>query len=540
MPHSLVDVVIPTFDRTTSLKRAVESALNQGELINKIIVIDDGSSISTINYLKSNIVTLPKTEVIFHHRVGNPGLIRNAGIKNSKSSFIAFLDSDDFWLPGKIELQLRQFYKHNELEIVCSNARIYKDVIVKNRYFNRDSGYISKLQLYKKNWIITSSVLIKTASIKKVNGIIENQDLQGLEDYFTWLILIGKRNTFYMKECLVGYTFSEDSHSKLKLFSTLDLMIAFRKIFTIRQRIFFFLVLIPGILKKILFEFLKQVFQVRLKVLESLRNESFIRQRLYAFTTNLQTRRFQNHNLNFSPTIQGILQRKRPFNDKYLLKRNPALEFVEVEGRKVVSLDKNYNPKDEIRIDNRPYEALFKTIVSIPEFTNANSLIDVGCSTGNLLSLFQQSIFNLDVYGIEVFQFLKDAAPQSIRNKIFIEDLRFNFTNKIPVSELVICLEVAEHIDPNSLDNFLENLKCISSKYLVMSWSSSYPPKGAPPQHLSPLSLKDYRRLMSSLGFHEDKQLTTKLQNAAKREPFFQNLWLASITVWVTTKEVSI
>jgi hypothetical protein len=99
---------------------------------------------------------------------------------------------------------------------------------------------------------------------------------------------------------------------------------------------------------------------------------------------------------------------------------------------------------------------------------------------------------------------------------------------------------VAEHIDPNSLDNFLENLKCISSKYLVMSWSSSYPPKGAPPQHLSPLSLKDYRRLMSSLGFHEDKQLTTKLQNAAKREPFFQNLWLASITVWVTTKEVSI
>jgi len=126
MNSALVDVVIPNYERTDKLLMAVQSVLIQGKAINKIIIVDDGSSPNVIEFINQNILCLPKVEFIAIPHSGNPGIVRNVGINHTSSEYIAFLDSDDFWFPGKIDLQLSKFKKN--IVLVCSNARVYKTI----------------------------------------------------------------------------------------------------------------------------------------------------------------------------------------------------------------------------------------------------------------------------------------------------------------------------------------------------------------------------------------------------------------------------
>lgn len=102
-----VSVVIPTYNRLHLLSEAVESVLNQTMTDLELIVVDDGSSDGTADYvqgLQTRGVRLVRSE----GREG-AGPARNRGIRESRAPFIAFLDSDDRWLPKKLEWQLRLF-----------------------------------------------------------------------------------------------------------------------------------------------------------------------------------------------------------------------------------------------------------------------------------------------------------------------------------------------------------------------------------------------------------------------------------------------
>ena len=264
-----------------------------------------------------------------------------------------------------------------------------------------------------------------------------------------------------------------------------------------------------------------------------IRYSGFFQQGFNSLTSNSKVKSLTRTNFEYSNKVRKILRRNNPFYDKYLLQRNPALCFEQKNGRHVVQLDSNYLPNNEIRIDNKPYEALYNSLFSLNEFKQIKSFIDVGCSSGNLVDLVSTNFPAIECAGIETFAFLKNAAPLSIISKIFLEDLRFPLINKYSKFELTVCLEVAEHIDPNSLDDFINNLKQLSGRYLVMSWSSSYPPPDAPPQHLAPLRKFQYKKILRKSGFTEDKKLTIRLKRIAKSEPNFHIWWLETITVWI-------
>ena len=74
---------------------------------------------------------------------------------------------------------------------------------------------------------------------------------------------------------------------------------------------------------------------------------------------------------------------------------------------------------------------------------------------------------------------------------------------------MVNCTEVAEHVDPKYLHVFLDNLRKITGKYLILTWSSTYPPHGAPPQHVSPLPSDDVIKIMNEWGFELDHKKST-------------------------------
>ena len=98
----MISVIIPSYNRNKLLKRALDSVLAQTRPADEIIVVDDGSSDGTDIMLKQQF------PLVNYLRTENRGVsaARNVGIQHARGDWIALLDSDDEWLPKKIEIQL--------------------------------------------------------------------------------------------------------------------------------------------------------------------------------------------------------------------------------------------------------------------------------------------------------------------------------------------------------------------------------------------------------------------------------------------------
>lgn len=278
------------------------------------------------------------------------------------------------------------------------------------------------------------------------------------------------------------------------------------------------------------------IFQSLLQrlVLRFSKYEGFANQFLLALFADKKSRAFTAEHLRFSPKVSRVLRRKNPRTDKFILERNPKLVWSQEQKPRVL-IDKNYTPEGEIRIDNKPYLALYKAIQSLLLKEDVNSVLEIGCTSGNLLEIIRKSHPSIQLKGLEIFEFLKMAAPDELRENILIRDLRDPILDEIE-SDLTICLEVAEHIDPGYLDNFLSNVTKLSNHLLVMSWSTSYPEQSAPPQHISPIWKYQYKRIMKTYGFQEKKKLTKSLKSIAENEQYFHKWWLSTVTVWSKVK----
>ena len=102
MDQALVSVIIPVFNGEKYIRCAIDSVLEQDYKPIEIIVIDDGSSDATLEILRD----LGNEISIYHQPNKGSAAARNLGIRMAKGSYIAFLDADDYWFPGKISAQM--------------------------------------------------------------------------------------------------------------------------------------------------------------------------------------------------------------------------------------------------------------------------------------------------------------------------------------------------------------------------------------------------------------------------------------------------
>ncbi|HUI25680.1 MAG TPA: glycosyltransferase family 2 protein, partial [Candidatus Kryptonia bacterium] len=116
----LVSVIIPTFDRRALVREAVESVLAQQSAAFELIVVDDGSTDGT------GAALAPLTDRLRYLRHDNRGVsaARNAGVRIAQGEWLAFLDSDDRWLPNKLAVQLAYIAAHPETQI-CQTGEIW-------------------------------------------------------------------------------------------------------------------------------------------------------------------------------------------------------------------------------------------------------------------------------------------------------------------------------------------------------------------------------------------------------------------------------
>ena len=108
----VVSVIIPTFDRLAYLPVAIQSVYSQSFTDWEVVIADDGSTGETRDYLRT-LNAPPRVRVLYLDRnSGIPAVPRNAALRIAIGDFVAFLDSDDIWLPAKLERQVASLRRH--------------------------------------------------------------------------------------------------------------------------------------------------------------------------------------------------------------------------------------------------------------------------------------------------------------------------------------------------------------------------------------------------------------------------------------------
>jgi glycosyltransferase involved in cell wall biosynthesis len=118
----MVSVIIPTHDRAPVITRAVDSVLAQDGAELEVIVVDDGSTDDTRQVLSTRYAGDDRVVYVFHEQTGVAGA-RNAGLARAQGELVAFLDSDDRWLPGKLALQLACLARVPEAGMIWTEMR---------------------------------------------------------------------------------------------------------------------------------------------------------------------------------------------------------------------------------------------------------------------------------------------------------------------------------------------------------------------------------------------------------------------------------
>lgn len=181
-----VSVIIPTYNRKQFLPRALESVLRQSARCAEIIIVDDGSTDNTEEYIRK--MQLHVGEMIRYHRQENlgPAAARNAGIELSNYKYIAFLDSDDHWHKKKIEIQLKMMTDNPDYLISHTREKWLRRGVhlnQKKKHIPR-GGYIFShcLELCA---VGMSTVMVKSDLFDKVGMF--NESYRCCEDYEFWL-----------------------------------------------------------------------------------------------------------------------------------------------------------------------------------------------------------------------------------------------------------------------------------------------------------------------------------------------------------------
>tara|TARA_B100000131_G_scaffold316221_1_gene355942 strand:+ start:1444 stop:2316 length:873 start_codon:yes stop_codon:yes gene_type:complete len=211
----VVSIVIPTYQRCNRLKKALKSVLSQTYKDYEVLIVDDGSYDGT----KEMVMNLNDSRISYNwqNNSGGPAKPRNEGIKTAKGEWIAFLDSDDWWLPGKLKNCLSKI--NDDIDL------IYHDLIVERNHKTFFKGKKLKSRQLKKpilkdlllngNVISNSSVIVRKKLLVEAGYIDEREALIAVEDYHIWLKIAKLTDRFlHVPESLGYYLENNEGISK--------------------------------------------------------------------------------------------------------------------------------------------------------------------------------------------------------------------------------------------------------------------------------------------------------------------------------------
>jgi teichuronic acid biosynthesis glycosyltransferase TuaG len=181
-----LSIIIPTLNSSKTILRTLKSVNNQNYQHYEIIIIDSFSSDNTI--LKIRSLQNPKIKIFFTNKKKGLAYARYFGILKSKGRYVAFLDSDDEWLPGKIHKQM-EFMSTRRSVFSCTNYQLQNNKSTKKIFISKNKIFYKDL-LIDRPIVLSSVVILKNILIKIAKNYHSNSYA---EDYMWWIMILKKK-----------------------------------------------------------------------------------------------------------------------------------------------------------------------------------------------------------------------------------------------------------------------------------------------------------------------------------------------------------
>lgn len=208
-----VSVVLPTYNRAHTVRRAIDSVLSQSYEDFELIVVDDGSTDDTVAVVNS--VSDDRVQYLRFPENRGANVARNAGIREADGEYIAFQDSDDTWRPKKLELQVAAFDQAPASVGVVYTA-YYRVDDGDRQYGPRGketlAGDIHEELLKGNGWFIPTAVTAVRRTCFDAVGLFDER-LQRLQDWEMWLRLSKQYEFEFVDEPLVEKHMQQDEVS---------------------------------------------------------------------------------------------------------------------------------------------------------------------------------------------------------------------------------------------------------------------------------------------------------------------------------------
>jgi glycosyltransferase involved in cell wall biosynthesis len=200
----LVSVVVPVYNGAKYLRQALDSALGQTYQPLQVVVVDDGSSDGSWE------VMLSYGGRVRSLRQDNAGVAeaRNAGIQASYGELIAFLDQDDWWLPGKVEKQVASFRSEERVALVHTGVSQYSeaDGALVSGIYDTSVSHLLQGNCYEQlllgNGVYNSSVMIRRSVLTSAGMFDPRIPGNTVQDYDLWLRIARHNRLGYVPEPL--------------------------------------------------------------------------------------------------------------------------------------------------------------------------------------------------------------------------------------------------------------------------------------------------------------------------------------------------
>jgi glycosyltransferase involved in cell wall biosynthesis len=185
-------IIIPTYNRAHCIARAVESVRAQGVRDLEVLIGDDASTDGTVDLARR---VFPDLLAARLERNSGAAAARNAALRVARGEFLAFLDSDDEWLPGKLGAQLAFLESHPEVaacatsHVFCRRDGVRRDVVVEN------AGDWSRRLQAGQPFHGASTPVVRRAVLESVG--LQDESLRVLEDW-DWMLRIAQRHTIHV------------------------------------------------------------------------------------------------------------------------------------------------------------------------------------------------------------------------------------------------------------------------------------------------------------------------------------------------------
>lgn len=207
----LVSIVMPTYNQDQFIGESIRSVLDQTHSNWELIIVNNFSEDDTINVVEN--FNDDRIRLINFKNNGIIAASRNIGILECKGEFVAFLDSDDIWLPEKLRIQIEYFKKNPKIGLLSTNATVIPgDTKLHKINSNRK---ISTRELFLKSVIVNSSVLMRHSIIEEIGLLDENPDIRAAEDLDYWIRASLKMEVAIIKKCLTLYRVHSSNASEL-------------------------------------------------------------------------------------------------------------------------------------------------------------------------------------------------------------------------------------------------------------------------------------------------------------------------------------